>query len=262
MVKAIVAGASGRMGRKIISAISQTDGIELSGAFEKKGHPDIGRDAGDVAGIGNIGVKIEGSFEDVIERGDVLIDFTVPEATLYNAKLAAKKGLPMVIGTTGFTAEMMNELRETVKDIPCVISPNMSIGVNVLFKIVADVCRILGEEYDVEIIEAHHHFKKDAPSGTALRIAEIIASQRKASFIYGRKGILGERKKEEIGIHAIRAGDIVGEHIVIFGGEGERIELVHRAHSRDCFAKGAVRAALWIVGKKPGIYSMQDVLGI
>jgi len=266
MIRAIVSGASGRMGKRIISIINETDGIELSGAFERADHPDIGKDAGIVAGIGRIGVEIMPSVQDVIDKGDVLIDFTVPEATYENLKHAVKKGIAMVIGTTGFSKELLEEVRNMAKKIRCVMSPNMSIGVNVMFKMVSELTKILGDEYDVEIIELHHRFKKDAPSGTASRIAQIISEVKGINLdefgVYGRKGITGERKKDEIGIHAIRAGDIVGEHIVIFGGIGERIELIHRAQSRDNFARGAVKAAMWIVNQPPGLYDMQDVLGL
>ncbi len=266
MVKAIVAGASGRMGKSIIRMISATDGIELSGAFERSDHPDIGKDAGIVAGIGEIGIKIMPSVDDVIDKGDVLIDFTVPEATYQNLKKVAEKGLSMVIGTTGFSDEMLSKVREIASNIRCVMAPNMSIGVNVVFKIVEQLSKMLGQEYDIEIVEAHHHFKKDAPSGTAIRIAQIISKalgiRLEDKAIYGRKGITGERGKGEIGIHAIRAGDITGEHTVIFAGIGERIELIHRAHSRDNFARGAVRAAMWIVNQAPGLYDMQDVVGL
>ena len=266
MVRAIVAGASGRMGKRIINAIMDTEGIILSGAFERPDHPDVGKDAGVVAGMAELGIEIRASLGDVIDKGDVVIDFTVPEATYSNIKLVSKKGLAIVIGTTGFTEGMLNEIRDMTRAISCVMAPNMSIGVNVMFKIAAELGRLLDEEYDIEILELHHRFKKDAPSGTALRLAQILADIRgrdldKAS-IYGRRGITGERKRGEIGIHAIRAGDVTGEHTVIFGGIGERIELTHKAHSRDNFARGAVRAALWVVNQPAGLYDMQDVLGL
>jgi len=266
MIKAIVAGASGRMGKKIINVINNTDGIELAGAFERPDHPNVGKDAGIVAGIGEIGIKIGTSLKDIIEKGDVVIDFTVPEATYSNIKIVSEKGLAMVIGTTGITGDMLNDIESMAKKIRCVMAPNMSIGVNVMFKIVSELSQILGDEYDTEVIELHHRFKKDAPSGTAIRLAQIIAKNRGLNLdeigIYGRKGVIGERKRNEIGLHAIRAGDITGEHTVIFGGIGERIEITHKAHSRDNFARGAVKAAMWIVNQPPGLYDMQDVLGL
>lgn len=266
MIKAIVAGAAGRMGKRIIDAINNTEGIVLSGAFERPDHPDVGKDAGVVAGIGEVGIKIVSCLEEIIEDGDVVIDFTVPEATYSNIKIVSQKGLSMVIGTTGITGNMLDEIRSMAKKIRCVMSPNMSIGVNVMFKIVSELSRILGDEYDMEIIELHHRFKKDAPSGTAVRLAQILADTRGIDInkvgVYGRKGITGERQKTEIGIHAIRAGDITGEHTVIFGGIGERIEITHKAHSRDNFARGAVKAAIWVINQPPGLYDMQDVLGL
>ena len=266
MVKAIVAGASGRMGKRIINAINNTEGIVLSGAFERPDHPNVGKDAGIVAGVDELGVEIRPSLVDILEKGDVLIDFTVPDATYANMKLVAKKGLAMVIGTTGFPKDMLDELHSLARAIPCVIAPNMSIGVNVMFKIVTELGRLLDDEYDIEILELHHRFKKDAPSGTALRLAQLLAEVRGMDLdegvVYGRKGITGERKRGEIGIHAIRAGDITGEHTVIFGGIGERIELTHKALSRDNFARGAVKAALWVVKQPAGLYDMQDVLGL
>ena len=266
MVRAIVAGAGGRMGKRIINIINETEGIQLIGAFERNNHPDVGKDAGIVAGIGKLGIEIKGSISEVLDKGDVLIDFTVPEATYEHVKAAAEQGISMVIGTTGFSDELLAKVKEYAKKIRCVLSPNMSIGVNVMFKIVAELSRILGEDYDVEIVELHHRFKKDAPSGTALKLAQIIADVKgidlEKTGIYGRKGIVGEREKNELGIHAVRAGDITGEHIVIFGGMGERIEFIHRAHSRDNFARGAVKAAMWVVNQPLGLYDMQDVLGL
>ncbi len=266
MVRAIVAGAGGRMGKRIINIINETEGIQLVSAFERNNHPDVGKDAGIVAGIGKLGIEIKGSISEVLDKGDVLIDFTMPEATYEHVKAVAEQGISMVIGTTGFSDELLAKIKEYAKKIRCVLSPNMSIGVNVMFKMVAELSRILGEDYDVEIVELHHRFKKDAPSGTALRLAQIIADVKgidlEKTGIYGRKGIVGEREKNELGIHAVRAGDITGEHIVIFGGMGERIEFIHRAHSRDNFARGAVKAAMWVVNQPPGLYDMQDVLGL
>ncbi len=266
MVKAIVAGASGRMGKRIINVINNTKEIVLVGAFERNDHPDIGRDVGIVAGIGEIGIKIEPSLSKILEKGDVVIDFTTPKSTYNNIKLVAEKGIAMVIGTTGIHGNMLDEIVSIAKKIRCVMAPNMSIGVNVMFKIAHDISKLLGNDYDTEIIELHHRFKKDAPSGTALRLAQIISASKGIKLddvaLYGRQGIIGERKKDEIGIHAVRAGDITGEHTIIFSSIGERLELTHKAHNRDNFARGAVKAAIWVVNQTPGLYDMQDVLGL
>jgi len=266
MVKVIVAGASGRMGRRICALTHEHEGLTLAGAFEAKGHEDIGKDIGELIGIGNIGVAIAEGIDRVMDSGDVIIDFTHPDATLENLKSASSKGKAMVIGSTGFTAESLESARNIAKSIPCVLSFNMSLGINLLLKVLKDIAAALGDDYDVEIVEAHHRMKKDAPSGTALMMAREIASalgrNMESDAVYARKGMIGERSRKEIGIQTIRAGDIVGEHTVLFGGLGERIEVTHRASSRDTFARGALRAALWIADKTPGLYSMQDVLGI
>ena len=266
MVKITVAGAAGRMGGRIVHMISQNPETDLVGAFEHSAHESVGRDAGSVAGIGELGVKICGSFEEAINGSDVLIDFTQPKSTLQNMRSASEKGISMVIGTTGISDDGVKEMKTLAKKIPCVNAPNMSVGVNVMFKIAGEMARILGNDYDMEILEAHHRLKKDAPSGTAMRLGEILADAVDRDLekvgVYGRKGMIGERSDEEIGIQTWRAGDIAGEHTVMFGGIGERLELVHRAHNRDNFARGAVRAALWIVGRPVGLYDMQDVLGL
>jgi len=266
MIKAIVAGAAGRMGKRIIHMICQNPEIELTGAFEQSDHPDINKDAGQVAGSGEIGVNIAGSLEEVLGQGEVLIDFTAPRATLENTRVAASRGLAMVIGTTGITGEVLNEVESLAGKIKCVLAPNMSVGVNVMFKIAGEMARILGNDYDMEILEVHHRLKKDAPSGTAMRLAGILAEAVDRDLekvgVYERKGIIGQRTDEEIGIQTWRAGDITGEHTVMFGGIGERLELTHRAHNRDNFARGAVRAALWVVKQPEGLYDMQDVLGL
>jgi 4-hydroxy-tetrahydrodipicolinate reductase len=266
MVKAIVAGASGRMGRRILHMIDQMENVTLGAAFERPDHPDLNRDAGAVAGMGDAGVPIAASLEEVIDRGEVLIDFTMPQATLENIRTASSKGLSMVIGTTGITGEVLQEVKDLAKSIRCVMAPNMSVGVNVMFRIAGEMARILGKGYDIELLEVHHRLKKDAPSGTAVRLAQILAESTGRNLedvaVYERKGMIGERTDDEIGIQAWRAGDITGEHTVMFGGIGERLELVHRAHNRDNFARGALRAALWVVNQPPGLYDMQDVLGL
>ena len=266
MIRAIVAGAGGRMGGRIVTLIAKTNGIELVGAIERKGHPQIGKDIGEGLGLGRTGIRIGDDLAACIEKGDVVIDFTSHEASSAHLEIAAAKGRAIVIGSTGFTAEELKRAKALAGEVRCVLAPNMSVGVNCLFKVLADVAGILGDEFDVEIVEAHHHMKKDAPSGTALKMAQIIAESLGRDLdkvgVYSRKGLIGERTKQEIGIQTLRAGDIVGEHTVIFGGMGERLEFIHRAHSRDNLARGAIRAALWVVGRSNGIYDMQDVLGL
>lgn len=266
IVKAIVIGAAGRMGNRILWAIHETANIHLAGAVERKDHPSLGRDAGEVAGMDKWGIPLVGDVREVISSGDVIIDFTHAEASLRNLQVAADGGKSAVIGSTGFSSAQIEEVKALARKIPCVLSPNMSVGVNVMFKVVGDLARVLGDDFDVEVIEAHHRMKKDAPSGTAMKIGQILAQALNRNFdevgIFERKGLIGERKKREIGMQAIRAGDIVGEHTVIFGGLGERLEVIHRAHSRDNFARGAIRAAAWVGKQKPGLYDMQDVLGL
>ena len=266
MIKAIVTGAAGRMGSRIISVIRETEGIELSGALERAGNLALGKDAGIFSGGGASGVSINSSLEQIIVQGDVVIDFTAAEASLENLKIVSKAGKAIVIGSTGFTSAQIEEVKKHCREIPCVMSANMSVGVNVMLKVLHDTAKILGEDYDVEIVEAHHRLKKDAPSGTALMIAGCLADALGRNLgevgVYARHGIIGERSKKEIGIQTIRGGDIVGDHTVMFAGTGERLEFTHRAHTRDNFARGAVRAAIWVAGKKPGLYDMQDVLGL
>lgn len=266
MVKAIVAGAAGRMGGRIIHTIYQTEGIGVVAAFEKPDHPAVGLDIGEVVGLGAMGLRVASDLSSVIEAGDVVVDFTQHEASVQHLRVAAAAGKPMVIGTTGFSEEELETIRTLAREIPCVQAPNMSMGVNLMFRLVENMAAILGDAFDVEIIEAHHHHKKDAPSGTAMKIAQNVAAVLGRDLdkvgVYERRGHTGERRSEEIGIQTIRAGDIVGEHTIIFGGVGERLELTHRAHSRDNFARGAVKAALWVVDQSPGLYDMQNVLGL
>jgi 4-hydroxy-tetrahydrodipicolinate reductase len=263
-VRAIVVGAAGKMGARIIHLIKETPSMKLARAVERPDHPSIGKDIGDVTGLGKTGVVLEGSLKK--EGGDVIINFSSPQASVESLEFAKEAGLAIVIGTTGLNSEQMNKVKELSKNVRCVLAPNMSVGVNVMFRIVQEVARVLGPEYDIEILEAHHRLKKDSPSGTAVKLGELISSSIGRDFgkvgIYGRKGMVGERTKDEIGMQVIRAGDIVGEHTVLFGGIGERLEITHRAHSRDNFARGAVRAALWVVNQPNGLYDMQDVLGL
>ena len=266
MIRAIVCGAAGRMGGRIVALVQEADDFALVGAVERLGHPGLSKDAGEAAGIGKIGLSLTDDLRSVVKEGQVVFDFTTPEAALAHLAIAAEARVPVVLGTTGLSAAHLNKARELTAAAPCVLSPNMSVGVNILYKVLAEVASTVGGDYDVEIFETHHRFKKDAPSGTALRMAQVIASalgrELDRTGIYGRKGMVGERGKEEIAIHALRAGDVVGEHTVVFGGMGERIEITHRAHSRDNFARGALRAARWVVGKAPVLYDMQDVLGL
>jgi 4-hydroxy-tetrahydrodipicolinate reductase len=266
MIKVIVAGAGGRMGGRLISLIRESKALQLAAALEKKGHPAVGRDAGEVAGCNRLGIKIGDDLSAVADCGDVLIDFTAPEATLANLDIMASRKKAAVIGTTGFSPDQVSELKTTAKKMACVFAPNMSVGVNLMLKVIADMARRLGDDYDIEVMEAHHRLKKDAPSGTALKIAEVLAAATgkdlKQAAVYGRKGVIGERKRGEIGMQVIRAGDIIGDHTVLFGGIGERLEVTHRASSRDTFATGALRAAEWVVSQPQGLYDMQDVLGL
>lgn len=267
MIRVIVAGAAGRMGQRIIHMVQSHPGLQLSGAFEQPGNPNIGKDAGAVSGLGVTGVPITAGLESVADRGDVLVDFTFHAATVEFARLAAARGIAMVIGTTGLSAEELGTLRTLAEaSFPCVQSPNMAVGVNVLFKLVEKTAAILGDAYDVEIVEAHHRMKKDAPSGTALKLGQMAAAALGRDLaevgVMERNGIIGERTDKEIGIQTIRGGDIVGEHTVYFAGAGERLEIAHRATNRDNFARGAALAAAWIVGKPNGLYSMFDVLDL
>lgn len=266
MIKIAVCGAAGRMGSRIVALSKDYLNIKVIACIEAKNNPKIGMDAGVVAGIGELGVKIIDDLEKVINDADIVVNFTNPEATLEHLKIVRKHRKSMVIGTTGFSNDQISIIQEASKEIPVVLSPNMSVGVNLLFKVLQDVAKILGDDYDVEIIEAHHRMKKDAPSGTAIKMAKVIADALERNFdevaVYARKGIIGERTRKEIGIQTVRAGDIVGEHTVIFGGLGERIEIIHKASSRDTFARGALRAAVWLHEKPAGLYDMGDVLGI
>ena len=267
MTKVIVAGAAGRMGQRICYMVNQHPDLTLTAAFEQVGNPTVGKDIGEVAGFGTCGVTISAGLEAVIDQGDVIIDFTFHKATMAFVKVAAEHGRAMVIGTTGLSADDLTALKEAAdKAFPCVQAPNMAVGVNVLFKLVEKAAAVLGDSYDVEIIEAHHRMKKDAPSGTALKHGEMAAGALNRDLaevgVFERNGIIGERTDKEIGIQTIRAGDIVGEHTVYFAGAGERIEITHRAHNRDNFAGGAAKAAAWVTAQPNGLYTMFDVLGL
>lgn len=267
MTRVIVAGAAGRMGQRISSMVQSNPQLELAAAFEHPDNPAIGRDVGENAGIGTTGVMIAPGLESVIEQGDVIIDFTFHQATMGFVQLAAQHKKAMVIGTTGLSQDDLTNIAEQAdNNFPCVQAPNMAVGVNVLFKLVEKAAAVLGDAYDVEIVEAHHRMKKDAPSGTALKLGEMAAGALGRNLVevgvFERNGIIGERTDKEIGIQTIRAGDIVGEHTVYFAGAGERIEITHKAHNRDNFARGAALAAAWVAGKPNGMYTMFDVLGL
>ncbi len=266
MTRVIVAGAAGRMGKRISYMVQENKELQLAGGFEQADHPDVGKDIGEVGGFATVGVKITGNLAAIIDQGDVIVDFTFHEATMHIAKIAAEHKKAMVIGTTGLNQQHLEDLSTLSANFPCVQAPNMAVGVNVLFKVCAKVASILGDDYDIEIVEAHHRMKKDAPSGTALKLGEMVAQGVNRDLdevgVFARHGMIGERTDREIGIQTIRAGDIVGEHTVYFAGAGERLEITHRAHSRDNFARGAAMAAAWVVGQPNGMYTMFDVLGL
>ena len=266
MIKVVIAGAAGRMGCRLVSLVRDSAALTLAGALEGKGHHALGEDAGEIAGSGRAGVSITEDLPALMERGEVVIDFSAPEATLEHLRIVAQHRRAMVIGTTGFSASELDELKSLARQVPCVVSPNMSVGVNLIYKVISEMAKTLGDDYDIEVIEAHHRLKKDAPSGTALKIAEVLARAVNRDLnqvgVYARKGLIGERTKGEIGIQTIRAGDIVGDHTILFGGMGERIEVTHRASSRDTFARGALRAARWVVRQPAGLYDMMDVLSL
>jgi len=263
MIHVVISGACGRMGRTLVRLVGECADLKLVGAAETAGHPCLGSDAGLLAGAGGTATGISDTLP---EKFDVMIDFSLPEGSIERIETCAGRGIPCVVGTTGFTPEQRKRIAEAAKKTAIVLSPNMSVGVNVLFHAVAELARQLGPDYDIEIVEAHHRFKKDAPSGTALKIGEEIAKATgrnlAESAVHGRGPGAGARKAGEIGIHAVRGGDIVGEHIVYFSALGERLELKHVAHSRDTFARGALRAARWVADRGPGLYSMADVLGL
>lgn len=268
MTKAIrfaIAGASGRMGKTLIEAILSNQGCQLVGAFDVKGSPSIGRDAGDFIGQ-NTGILVTDSPKQALENADVMIDFTRPEGTLEHLQVCVESGVKAVIGTTGFDPRQLETLRAKGEKIAVVWSPNMAVGVNATFKLLEVAAKILSEGYDIEVIEAHHNKKVDAPSGTALRMGEVIAKQLGISLsekgVFARQGITGEREEGTIGFSTIRGGDIVGDHTVLFAGTGERIEITHKSSSRQTYAQGSIRAARFLMEHQTGLFDMQDVLGL
>ncbi|MBI4368552.1 MAG: 4-hydroxy-tetrahydrodipicolinate reductase [Candidatus Omnitrophica bacterium] len=266
-IKIIVAGAAGRMGRTILSLAHRDPSVQIGGAFERADSPQVGRDVGELIGVPPLNVPVHPDLRECVDSGKVIIDFTQPGAVPHHLEVALEAKRAMVIGTTGLEKAFLAKLRAFYsKSIPIVQAPNMSLGVNLLFHLVEQVGELLGENYDAEIVEEHHKHKKDAPSGTALELARLIAKARNVNFdqnvVYGRKGMTGERKRGSIGIHAVRGGDTVGNHQVAFISEGERIELVHKASSREAFAYGALLAANFVAKKRSGFYNMQQVLGL
>lgn len=266
MLNIAVTGAAGRMGRHLIQACYENPGCQLGAAIEHDSSPFLGQDAGEMAGVGTLNKKLTSQLADVVANYKTLIDFTRPEVTLQNLAICVSNGKNIVIGTTGFSDEEKQQIQKAAESISVVLAPNMSVGVNLCFKLLDMAARVLGDDVDVEIIEAHHRHKVDAPSGTALRMGEVVAQALDRNLaecaVYGREGVTGERDRKTIGFETIRAGDIVGDHTVMFAGIGERIEITHKASSRMTFANGALRAALWLEDKKHGLYDMQDVLDL
>ncbi|NNC55429.1 MAG: 4-hydroxy-tetrahydrodipicolinate reductase [Pseudomonadales bacterium] len=266
MMRVAVTGAAGRMGRTLIEALHQHPAAQLAAALERPDSSLLGVDAGELAALGKKNVQVVADISSVIDDFDVLVDFTAPAATLANAAVCAAHGKSMVIGTTGFSPGQKTELLQTLAPVAAVMAANFSVGVNLCFKLSALAASVLGDTADIEIIEAHHRHKVDAPSGTALRLGEVVAEAVGRNLekvaVYGREGQTGARAQETIGFATVRAGDVVGDHTVLFGHEGERVEITHKASSRMAFAGGAVRAACWLEGRAAGLFDMQDVLGL
>ncbi len=261
-----IPGAAGRMGKTLIQVIQQAPDLELGAAFEHPDNAAVGADAGEVCGLGTLGVAITGDPEAHENAYDVAVDFTVPVATLNLADICAAQGKGLVVGTTGFDESQLTQLKSVAHRCPLFMAPNMSVGVNLTFKLIEIAAKALGDSVDVEVMEMHHRHKVDAPSGTAVRMGEILAQvldrDLEQDAVYGRQGITGARERKTIGFATQRGGDIVGEHTVMFAGEGERIEITHRASSRLNFAQGALRAARYIHGQPPGLYDMQGLLNL
>ena len=266
MRRIAVMGAAGRMGKILIEAVGQAEGAKLTAAVDRPDSSLIGADAGELAAQGKIGVTLAGDLNAVLDQFDVLIDFTHPSVTLKNLEICRRAGKAMVIGTTGFSPEERQQLEAAAQEIPIVFAANYSVGVNLCLKLLDTAARVLGDDVDIEIIEAHHRHKVDAPSGTALRMGEVVADALGRDLhkvaVYGREGQTGARERETIGFATVRAGDVVGDHTVLFAADGERVEITHKASSRMTFAKGAVRSALWLQGREAALYDMQDVLGL
>jgi 4-hydroxy-tetrahydrodipicolinate reductase len=266
MSDVVVAGAAGRMGSRLVALLQEERDLRLAAALEAPGHPALLKDAGEVAGTARLNVPITADPEGAQGQDRILIEFSSPDASLAHLRLIARHGGRAVIGTTGFSPAQRDEVERLATQVPILLSPNMSVAMNVAFRVLAEIARSLGDDYDVEITEVHHRFKKDAPSGTALKMAEVVAQALGRDLtkvaVYGRHGLPGERTRKEIGILSLRSGDVVGDHTVSFGALGERLELTHRAHSRDTYARGALRAARFIATAPAGFYSMRDVLDL
>jgi len=267
MIRTVVTGVAGRMGSSIVRFVRDAEDMKLVGATERPGSAAIGLDVGLACRLGALEIPVVDNLAEAVGSGaDVVIDFSSAEASVPHSKICADKKIALVVGTTGFSVKARDEIREAAKQVPLLMAPNMSVGVNLMLKLAAEAARVLGDAYDVEITELHHRLKKDAPSGTALRLAEVVAEALKrdpaTDLKMARTGNIGERGKKEIGLQTLRGGDVVGEHTVFYIGEGERLEITHRASSRDQFAQGAVRAARFLVGKEPGLYDMFAVLGL
>lgn len=264
MQRIAVVGAAGRMGKTLIEAVRMVPALQVTAAIDRPESSLLGADAGELAGVGKIGVQLVGDLSSVLDEFDVLIDFTHPTVTLHNLEVCRQAGKAMVIGTTGFTEAERALLDAASQEIPIVFAANFSVGVNLCLKLLDTAARVLGDDADIEIIEAHHRHKVDAPSGTALRMGEVVAAALDRNLaevaVYGREGQTGARERDIIGFATVRAGDVVGDHTVLFAAEGERVEITHKASSRMTFAKGAVRSVQWLQGKPAGLYDMQDVL--
>jgi 4-hydroxy-tetrahydrodipicolinate reductase len=256
-------GAAGRMGQRLVHLTTQDDGLTLGVALEATGCPDLGRDVGEVCGLGKLGVALRDELP-ADKRVEVIVDFSSPEGTMAVLPACVRRRIPLVIATTGHTAEQRREIEEAAHETAILSSPNMSLSVNVLFRLVREAARLLADkDFDVEIVERHHRFKKDAPSGTALHFARIVQEEMKqAALRHGREGLVGERPRGEVGMHALRVGDNVGEHTIVFSTLGETLELTHKGHTRDSYARGALLAAKFLAGKPAGRYGMEDVLGL
>lgn len=266
MVRVVITGAAGRMGRENVAVFSKDEDIRIVGTVELSGAKQIGMDAGVLSGTVPIGVKISSDLEKVIAGSDVIVDFTNPESSLRTIETAAGHGKSVVVGTTGFSREQLAAIKEYSEKIPILLSPNMSQGVNILFHLVKKAAQLFAKDYNVEILEIHHNLKNDAPSGTALRFGQLISEARGSKIedigVFGRHGVTGKRTDNEIGIMALRVGDTIGDHTVIFGGPGERIEFTHRSSGRMNYATGALRAVKFLADKQNGLFGMEDVLGI
>lgn len=266
MVRVAIVGVAGRMGHNLIKACELTEEIELTAAVEWAGSPAVGRDVGEQAGLNRMDITVTNDLNEVLDDFDVLVDFTRPEATLKHLEICRRERKCVVIGTTGFTPDAKDVIQRASDDIAVVLAPNMSVGVNLVLTLLQTAAQVMGNSTDIEVMEAHHRHKVDAPSGTALRMGEVVAEALGRNLdqcaVYGRKGHTGERRPDTIGFSTVRAGDIVGEHTVMFADDGERVEITHKATSRMTFANGAVRAARWLFDKPKGLYDMQDVLGL